>query len=97
MLKMLSLENSENISGKNRYYVFKFISKQTYNYLYYILNKRPVIEKIDIRISIELSDRFELSDTIHFTSKNDQSMPGIHKNDVLRTYSLLILALKKTD
>ena len=32
----------------------------------YILNKRSVIEKIDIRVSIELSDRFELSDTIHF-------------------------------
>ena len=30
------------------------------------------------RVSIELSDRFELSDAIHFHTKKDQSMPGIH-------------------
>ena len=44
------------------------------------------------RVSIELSDRFELSDTIH-----DQSMPGIHTNDVAITHSILILALKMMD
>ena len=37
------------------------------------------------RVSIELSDRFELLETSIPTSKNDQSMPGVHTNDVLQT------------
>ena len=40
---------------------------------------------IGCRVSIELSDRFELLETSIPTSKNDQSMPGVHTNDVLQT------------
>ena len=37
------------------------------------------------KVIIQLSDRFELSDTIHAHIKKYQSMPGIYTNGVLPT------------
>ena len=51
--------------------------------MHFYWNTANIVKKSEFsvllsRVSIELSDRFELSDAIHFHIRKGSSMPGIH-------------------